>query len=240
MDFGRTMNKNKNPVVDKCISELITEILKICPDGGKVTPVMLSYAVNTLNSRIRNHGLSAWEILFQRDQYTFEPLNISDIVLASDQRDMRSKNQISSAKSKSRNAPDAVACNTMVGSLVYLKDDGNKEKSRERYLIIGIEDNFYIIQKLNRSLRNVKYKLKSTEVFPVTPTINDMYVRFEDDDIEGDEEIRDNVYCDVTSPIIVQHTDDMTLWLPQSSMPLLSSTSPLIRTFLMNDLIPQR
>jgi len=209
MDFGRTMNKNKNPVVDKCISELITEILKICPDGGKVTPVMLSYAVNTLNSRIRNRGLSAWEILFQRDQYTFEPLNISDIVLASEQRDTRSKNQISSAKSKSRNAPDAVACNTMVGSLVYLKDDGNKEKSRERYLIVGIEDNFYIIQKLNRSLRNVKYKVKSTEVFPVTPTINDVCVRSEDDDIEGDEEIRDNVYSDVTSPIIVQHTDDI-------------------------------
>ena len=85
MDFGRTMNKNKNPVVDKSFSELITEILKICPDGGRVTPVMLSYAVNSLNSRIRNRGLSAWEILCQRDQYTFEPLNISDIGLASEQ-----------------------------------------------------------------------------------------------------------------------------------------------------------
>ena len=209
MDFGRTVNKNKNPVVDKSISELITEILKICPDGGRITPVMLSYAVNILNSRIRNRGLSAWEILFQRDQYTFEPLNISDIGLASEQQDTRSKNQISSAKSKSRNAPDAVACNTMVGSLVYLKDDGNKEKSRERYLIVGIEDNFYIAQKLNRSLRNVRYKVKPTEVFPVTPTINDACVRSEDNDIEEDEEIRDNVYCDVTSPSIVQHTDDI-------------------------------
>ena len=209
MDFGRTMNKNKNPVVDKCISELITEILKICPDGGKVTPVMLSYAVNTLNSRIRNRGLSAWEILFQRDQYTFEPLDISDIALASEQRDTRSKNQISSAKSKSRNAPDAVACNTMMGSLVYLKEDGNKEKSRERFLIVGIEDNFYIVQKLNRSLRNVKYKVKPTEVFPVTPTINDVCVRSEEDDIEGDEEIRDNVHVDFTNPIIVQHAEDI-------------------------------
>ena len=62
---------------------------------------------------------------------------------------------------------------------------------------------------MNRSLRNVKYKVKSTEVFPVTPTINDVCVRSEDDDIEGDEEIRDNVYSDVTSPIIVQHTDDI-------------------------------
>ena len=165
------------------------------------------YAVNILNSRIRNRGLSAWEILFQRDQHTFEPLNISDIGLASEQQDTRSKNQLSSAKSKSRNATDAVACNTMVGSLVYLKEDGNKEKSRERHLIVGIEDDYYITQKLTRSLRNVKYKVKPTEVFPVTPTINDACVQSEDN--EEDEEIRDNVYCDVTSPTIVQHTNDI-------------------------------
>ena len=38
LDFGRVKNKNKNPVVDKCIRELISEILRYTPDGGKVTP----------------------------------------------------------------------------------------------------------------------------------------------------------------------------------------------------------
>ena len=200
IDFGRVINKNKNPVVDKCIRELITEILKICPEGGQITPVTLSYAVNTLNARIRNRGLSAWEILFQRDQHTFEPLDISDIILASEQRDTRTRNQASSARSKSRNAPEAVVCNAMRGSLVYLKDDGNKERSRERYLVVDIEDDFYVVQKLNRSLRNVKYKVKPTEVFPVTPTINDTHVNLEDEDFEGDEEVRDDA-LDTTYPV---------------------------------------
>ena len=29
IDLGRVLNKNKNPIVDKCISELITELLKV-------------------------------------------------------------------------------------------------------------------------------------------------------------------------------------------------------------------
>ena len=51
--------------------------------------------------------------------------------------------------------------------------------------------------------------MKPTKVFPVTPTINDACVRSKDNDIEEDKEIRNNVYCDVTSPTIVQHTDDI-------------------------------
>ena len=190
IDLGRTLNRNKNPVIDKCISELITELLKICPDGGKVTPITLSYAVNQLNSRIRGRGLSAWEIMFQRDQNTFEPLDIADNVLASEQRDTRAGNQLSSAKSKSRNGPAAVRCEVKLGSLVYLKDSGDKTKARERFIVVGVDDDFCTVQKMTKSLRNVKYKVKPTEIYPVTPTINDvgldnMSYAFEDGE-EGD------------------------------------------------------
>ena len=189
IDLGRTHNKNKNPVVDKCISELITEILKICPDGGKITPITLSYAVNILNSRIRNRGLSAWEIMFQRDQNTFEALDIADNTLASEQREIRARNQISSAKSKSRNGPPAVASNVLPGCLVYLKDDGDKTKARERYLVVSKDNDFCVIQKISRSFRNVKYKVKPTEIYPVTPTINDIAPVLHD---EEDEDTRDD------------------------------------------------
>ena len=217
IDFGRILNKNKNPVVDKCISELITELLKVCPDGGKITPVTLSFAINTLNSRIRNRGLSAWEILFQRDQYTLEPLEISDAILSTEQREIRSRNQTSSAKSKSRNAPGAIACDAMAGSLVYLKNDGGKERTRERYLVVGIEDEFLIVQKLNRSLRNVKYKVKPTEVFPVTPTINDVNVSVNDDDDDGEEEARDDS-INIPCPTDIQHAE------PSSMVPAIERT----------------
>lgn len=212
IDLGRTLNKNKNPTVDKCISELITELLKVCPEGGKITPVILSYAINTLNSRIRNRGLSAWEILFQRDQHTFEPLEISDSILASDQCEIRAKNHAASAKSKSRNAPDATRYDACPGSLVYLKGDGGKDKSRERYVIVSSEDGFYIVQKLNRSLRNVKYKVKPTEVFPVTPTINDNHVNWGLDEDEGEEEARVvdcQSYDDPVMPLADQRNPDV-------------------------------
>ena len=77
LDFGRTKNVNKNPVGEKANSELEIELLKIDPTGAPVSNVTLQNAVHALNSRIRNRGLSAREILFCRDQITW----ISVIVL---------------------------------------------------------------------------------------------------------------------------------------------------------------
>ena len=191
IDLGRTLNKNKNPVVDKCISELITEILKICPDGGKITPITLAYAVNILNSRIRNRGLSAWEIMFQRDQTTFENLDISDGMLASEQRDVRSRNQLYSAKSKSRNGPAAKECDVTPGCLVYLKEDGDKTKARERYIVVSVGDDGCVIQKITKALRNTKYKVKPSELYAVTPTINDINTSNVNLDDEEEEDARD-------------------------------------------------
>ena len=35
LDLGRRHNRNKNPVIDKCIQELISELLRINPEGGQ-------------------------------------------------------------------------------------------------------------------------------------------------------------------------------------------------------------
>ena len=63
LDDGRIHNKNKNPVIDKGIQELGSELLRMYPEGGSVTAAQLAVVVNQLNSRIRNRGLSSWEIL---------------------------------------------------------------------------------------------------------------------------------------------------------------------------------
>ena len=60
----------------------------------------------------------------------------------------------------------------MPGSLVYIKDDGDKTKARDRYIVISSNDKDCTVQKITKSIRNVKYKLKLNEVSPVTPTIN--------------------------------------------------------------------
>lgn len=93
LDYGRIKNKNKNPVVEKAIQELGAEMLKFSSDGGPFSASELAYVTNVLNSRLRHHGLSAWEIIYQRNQYTGEQIDISDLNIAERQLHLRSANQ---------------------------------------------------------------------------------------------------------------------------------------------------
>ena len=121
LDFGRVHNKNKNPVADKGIRELNSEVLHLLPEGGPIPPSTLALATSQLNARIRNRGISAWEILFQRDQYTGDQLDISDLSLAESQVTHRLNNQRHSAKPKSRGGPPAQKAEISVGYLMYIK-----------------------------------------------------------------------------------------------------------------------
>jgi len=67
--YGRIRNPNKNPVVDKVIVELHSEIVRQMPDGGLLTNATLATIASQLNSRIRQSSLSAWKIYNQRDQF---------------------------------------------------------------------------------------------------------------------------------------------------------------------------
>ena len=62
VEVGRVKNPNKNPVAEKCVAELGDELLRICPEGGTITPLSLAVATANLNTRIRNRGLSAREM----------------------------------------------------------------------------------------------------------------------------------------------------------------------------------
>ena len=63
-----TKNVDKNPVAEKAIRELEEELLRHDPLGGSVTSLTLSAATALLNSRLRSRGLTAREMLTQRDQ----------------------------------------------------------------------------------------------------------------------------------------------------------------------------
>ena len=54
VEVGRVKNSNKNPVAEKCVAELGDELLRICPNGGTITPLSLAVATDNLNTRIRN------------------------------------------------------------------------------------------------------------------------------------------------------------------------------------------
>lgn len=233
LDFGRVHNKNKNPVIDKGISELISEILRFCPEGGKLTPVSLAFAVNQLNSRIRNRGLSAWEILLKRDQSSMEALDLSDSSLSQSQRNIREKNQQSSAKSKARGGDVAVPLMVDPGCLVYLKSDGDKTKARDRYIVTSVNGDFCTIQNITKSLRNTKYCVKRAEVFPVLPTthIRDDWSRgldVQNDEAEEDEPtISDVSHANFDpAPTQLPVIDDVSEELPVSVNSPLTSGDP--------------
>ena len=173
LDFGRKFNKNKNPVIDKGILELHTELLKYTPEGGPVSALNLAIVLNYLNSRIRNRGLSSWEMLFQRDQLNQVQLDIPDATLSKMQQDIRIKNQKYSAISKARGGPIAKSSPVCLGSIVFIKDDGDKTRARDKYLIVDVNGEQCTAQKLLKSsLSSRKYCLKRSEIYPISSDEN--------------------------------------------------------------------
>ena len=170
LDFGRKHNKNKNPTIEKGIRELGSEILHLLPEGGPISSEQLAVVVNQLNSRIRNRGLSAWEILCQRNQFTGEQIDINDLALSEQQAQLRAANQEYSSKHKSHGNPPAQEAKISTGSLVYIKSEGDKTRARNRYLVVDVKEDMCVLQKLLKStLRAKQYQLKLTEVYPVSP-----------------------------------------------------------------------
>ena len=170
LDMGRVHNPNKNPVVDKGIQELISEILKYNTEAGPITADTLAVVTNQLNSRIRGRGLTAWEILHQRDHETGNQLDIDDERLMQLQESTRLSNQHSSAKHKAKGGPIAQSADVVPGSLVYIKHDRNKNRGRERYIVVDVDGSNCTLRKLLKSqIRSQDYTLKLTEVMLVTP-----------------------------------------------------------------------
>ena len=170
LDFGRAHNKNKNPTAEKGVRELGSEILRLLPEGGAISKEQLAVIVNQLNARIRNRGLSSWEILCQRDQFSGEQIEINDLTLSEQQAQLRAANQEYSARHKARGNPTAREADITVGSLVFIKSEGDKNHGRDRYLVVEVDDECCIVQKFVKSqLRRKKYQLKRTEVYPVRP-----------------------------------------------------------------------
>jgi hypothetical protein len=118
IEIGRIKNPNKNPVAEKAIEELELELLKIDPLGGTVSPKTLAVATASLNTRIRSRGLSAREILTQRDQFSNKQIEFSDQQLILKQHESREINHPHSEKSKAPSGKTHRGQNIGIGDLV--------------------------------------------------------------------------------------------------------------------------
>ena len=129
LDIGHPKNINHNPVSEKAIKELRTEIVRLSPHGGPISDKTLALATENLNSRIRHTGRSAKELWTARDQVSGANLSISDLMISEKQHNMRKASHKSSAKYESRNAPEVQLPSISKGDSVYIKSDWAKKQS---------------------------------------------------------------------------------------------------------------
>ena len=141
----------KNPVGEKCNQELEAELLRLDPSGNSVSNVMHQDAVHLLNTRVRNRNLSAKELLFCRDQITQQPLNVNDVDVSCKQQELRNKNHLPSALSKSNKRSTPPESVFDIGALVHIKHEGDKFKARQQYIITAKQGDNATLQKLNGS-----------------------------------------------------------------------------------------
>jgi hypothetical protein len=102
LEPGRLKNRNKNPIAEKGIQELEDELKREYLDGGPVTDSTLALVTATLNMRLCSRGLSAKEIVYQRDNIAGEQLNFVDRHLATSELNQRQANPGPSAWSQAR------------------------------------------------------------------------------------------------------------------------------------------
>ena len=126
IEFGQAKNPNKNPMAERAVQELETELLHQKPLGGAVSPLTLAIATSALNSRIHSHGLSSRKMWTQRDQFSNKQLPLPDDHLIALQHEQHLSNHPHSECSKApvhqRHPTPLIG----VGDLVYLHSDLNK------------------------------------------------------------------------------------------------------------------
>ena len=203
IEIGNIKNPNKNPVAERAVQELEREILKHDPTGGPVTAFQLTLIVSQLNSRIRNRGLSAREMLYKRDQFCNSSLPISDQQLAIEQHDHRMYNHPHSETSKAPNRHLPPENDICVGDLVYLYSDGSKTKGRSRYLVVTIEGMWCNVRKfIGNQLRATSYRVKKHDCYKVTPDYHTEVVRPSiDDELYTSDYTEEIIQSDTDSPI---------------------------------------
>lgn len=139
IELGRPTNVNKNPVAERAIQELEVEILRFDPDNKVVSHLSLALITARLNTRIRNRGLSVREMWSQRDEFSNTQILIIDQYLILAQHELRQRNHSNSERAKYPCKTIPLEPELCVGDIVYLRCDLNKNKFRDRYLVVSID-----------------------------------------------------------------------------------------------------
>ena len=106
-------------------------------------------------------------MLFCRDQNTGEQLRVQDADLSIEQGTIRDKNHPHSSRSKARGGPAAQNADITRGDLVFIKSEGDKNKSRDIYLVMDIQNAMAVLQKLNGpKFQSHRYNVPLNNIYP--------------------------------------------------------------------------
>ena len=181
IELGEPKNKNKLATIDKIIQELENEFIRFCKPNSPISLEELSLATASLNSRIRNSGLSSYEQWHKRNQFNKKDINIKDeslIKLQSDQRDLRNNSHTPISQ-----------IDFQIGSIVLIISEKDKHNPRPRYIVDRIEGCWLYVRKLTDTyLRAKLYRVHRNACvkFQEIPTaiVNDNTLSESDEDYE--------------------------------------------------------
>ena len=193
---------NKNPIAEKAVQELSTELLKVAPEG-RVSQEILAKAVSFLNSRVRFARRSARELWMKRDQYDHSPIEVDDKALIEIQHGIR-------CKSHPEPFRDPLEVNP--GDIVFLKSEHDKIRARCKYVVVDVLGSMVKVRKFGCSqFRARTYEVPCSNLYrvPVVNRASDSgseveYNKEEVDDV-GQSEPHAIVNHDVSPQEIVNH-----------------------------------
>ena len=157
LDLKDHANPNSNASVDKIMQELEAELVRLAPEGRKIDTGILAQATTNLNNKVRQHGLSASQLHFARDQHTGKNLTIRDNRI----RQVREERKDAS----SRHCPPPPA-HIRPGQVVYVRREGDKHTARHPLLVTGVENSKVVANRIlhSSSLQNAPPRITSRRV----------------------------------------------------------------------------
>ena len=142
-------NKNSIATADNAIKELESELVKLSPHDPAVNPSLLALATKSMNNKIRNRGLTAFEIMFSRDSTNQKNLNLTDKNLLEKQMEIKQTNNNNLVNSRFKNNPMQPE-NFHKGDTVVMVNDNDKTKARDIFMVTDVNKNKIQINKIIR------------------------------------------------------------------------------------------
>ena len=170
LELGEAKYINKNPVAERAIRELHSELNRVLEGSSVISEQILARAVANLNSRIRGEGVSSREIWTQRNQFSGEQIPIKDKMLIRSQEEKKEKSHIPSATYKSRGKRATDVAPVHKGDIIYINTDREKTHPRERYIVIETYKDACKVQKfVGMQLRARPYMVNRSNLIIVQP-----------------------------------------------------------------------